>query len=292
MDQIGEWGDRPDSAVLVFANHYQFGPGQDFLVRTIGSRVVLWGISGAGHVRSGAFTTAVDPGTVVIFPWRSDIRYLADPRDPFLTGAAHLLPWHAAGVPIVPSAGHGSDDPLNSSPYRRDVEWPGFSRPRVFTGSPAARLLRLGEAAVEFFMERPPDEAGMRALGLLLARTIATLRPEPGAVDAIPPSLAAMQEYARMHLWEPVTTERLAAVGACSISTAERQFRRYLGRPPQAWLRDERLAWAARLLRTTNRRIADIATTTGFDDPLYFSRAFRTRYGVPPSRYARRTPLL
>jgi AraC-like DNA-binding protein len=292
MEEISEWGDRADSAVLVYANHYQFGPGEDYLTRTVASRTMLWGISGTGEVRSGSFGTVLDPGTVVIFPWRSDIHYLADASDPFLTGCAHLLPWHAPAVPIIPVAGHGADDPLTSSPHRRDVDWPGFSRPRVVTGTSAARLIRIGEVAVDWRMLNQPDEAGMRALGLVLARAIAALRPEPDAVESVPASFAAMQEYARDRIPVRVTTEQLAAVGACSVSTAERQFRSYTGRSPQGWIRDECLALAAYLLRTTNRPVIDIAPAAGFDDPLYFSRVFRTRYGVPPSRYARRSPPL
>ncbi len=277
---------------MVHANHYQFSPGQDFSVRVIGSRMMLWGISGAGRVVTARGTLDLEPGVVLLLPWRHDIRYLADRRDPFLTGAVHLLPWHAPGEPIEPRAGHGDQDPLNSSPLRQNVEWPGFSRQRVYSGAAAERLIRLGESAVDQFTERDPDEAGMRAFGLLIGRTIAALRVESGSDDSVPPSLTAMQEYARSHLETPLTTEVLAGVGACSVSTAERQFRRFAGRSPRDWIRHERLTGAARMLRTSNRRIGEIAADFGFDDALYFSRVFKAEYGVPPSRYGRRAPLI
>ena len=40
-------------------------------------------------------------------------------------------------------------------------------------------------------------------------------------------------------------------------------------------------------LTTANRNIAETAYLVGFNDPLYFSRLFKKRIGVPPSRYAR-----
>jgi transcriptional regulator GlxA family with amidase domain len=99
-----------------------------------------------------------------------------------------------------------------------------------------------------------------------------------------------MQEYVRSYLPEQLTAEVLARVAGISTSAAERQFRRHTGLSLQGWIRGERLRLAARLLRTSNRRIADVAAEVGFDDALYFSRVFRRHYGMPPSAYARRTP--
>ena len=42
---------------------------------------------------------------------------------------------------------------------------------------------------------------------------------------------------------------------------------------------------AARLLRYTDRTVGEIAHATGFTDPLYFSRAFKRRFGESPMAY-------
>lgn len=42
---------------------------------------------------------------------------------------------------------------------------------------------------------------------------------------------------------------------------------------------------AARLLRFTDRTVGEIAYRTGFEDQLYFSRAFKRRYGRAPRSY-------
>jgi AraC-like DNA-binding protein len=45
---------------------------------------------------------------------------------------------------------------------------------------------------------------------------------------------------------------------------------------------------AARLLRFTDLTAQEIAQRVGYDDPLYFSRAFKRRYGESPSAYRER----
>ena len=45
---------------------------------------------------------------------------------------------------------------------------------------------------------------------------------------------------------------------------------------------------ASRLLRFTDNSVNEIAFATGFDDQLYFSRAFKRHRGEAPSAYRER----
>lgn len=65
-------------------------------------------------------------------------------------------------------------------------------------------------------------------------------------------------------------------------------FRRTFGVSPRAYVMDLRLSRAQNLLLTTDRRISDIAAECGFDDPLYFSRAFRKRCRFSPREFRER----
>ena len=42
---------------------------------------------------------------------------------------------------------------------------------------------------------------------------------------------------------------------------------------------------AARLLRFTELAVSEVAHRVGFDDPLYFSRAFKRRHDESPQAY-------
>lgn len=57
------------------------------------------------------------------------------------------------------------------------------------------------------------------------------------------------------------------------------------GHGTKALITDRVMIEAARLLRFTDDTIGEVAHATGFDDPLYFSRAFKRRYGQSPLAY-------
>ncbi|HEX2221490.1 MAG TPA: AraC family transcriptional regulator, partial [Candidatus Limnocylindria bacterium] len=59
------------------------------------------------------------------------------------------------------------------------------------------------------------------------------------------------------------------------------------GRTTKEHITERRLLEAARLLRFTELSVGEIAYRAGYTDQLYFSRAFRRRYGTAPTDYRR-----
>ncbi len=62
-------------------------------------------------------------------------------------------------------------------------------------------------------------------------------------------------------------------------------FKQVAGMTLVAYLNHVRLARAARLLRETNRSIADIADATGFSDQSYFDKRFKRAFGLTPKTF-------
>lgn len=65
-------------------------------------------------------------------------------------------------------------------------------------------------------------------------------------------------------------------------------FKKEVGVTPHQYLIDKRLQTAAESLTSPfvdTGNISEIARMCGFREPLYFSRIFKSRYGVSPSRY-------
>jgi AraC family transcriptional activator of pobA len=60
------------------------------------------------------------------------------------------------------------------------------------------------------------------------------------------------------------------------------------GKGTKELVTDRVMLEAERLLRFTDMSINEVAFATGFDDQLYFSRAFKRHHGVPPSAYRAR----
>lgn len=90
---------------------------------------------------------------------------------------------------------------------------------------------------------------------------------------------------------EAITLDRLAEVAELSKFHFLRQFDQVVGMTPGAYLRTLRLCQAARLLRTSETPILDIALAIGFADHPSFSRAFARYMGLTPSEYRRLGPL-
>ena len=64
-----------------------------------------------------------------------------------------------------------------------------------------------------------------------------------------------------------------------------RYFKENMGTSFIDYLKEYRLTMAARLLLASDASILTIAEEVGFDNLSYFNRAFKTHYGITPSKY-------
>jgi len=100
-----------------------------------------------------------------------------------------------------------------------------------------------------------------------------------------PDALAALHEYLQHHACGPVDIESLALQYDMSPSTLRRRWHQRYGLSPMKFVLQQRMTEACRLLIETNEPIARIARQVGYDDPFYFSRAFRRHVGIAPSEH-------
>ena len=73
-----------------------------------------------------------------------------------------------------------------------------------------------------------------------------------------------------------------------STRQLERLFKAETGKSPQAFAKQVRLRTAAWLLTSSDRTVADIASSCGFADASHLGREFRKQFGVPPATYRER----
>lgn len=85
------------------------------------------------------------------------------------------------------------------------------------------------------------------------------------------------------HLDSPLPIRDIAARVSCSTRTLEVLFRDLVQTSPAAYYQSLRLQAARRLVTDTGLPMADIAVRTGFSSIASLSRAFRRRFGQPPS---------
>lgn len=84
---------------------------------------------------------------------------------------------------------------------------------------------------------------------------------------------------------EPLDANSLATAGGVSTRQMERLFQQQLGLRPMGFYRHLRLERAEHLLNYSRMSVRDVAVATGFSTLAEFSRAFRSKTGVPPSRF-------
>ncbi len=77
---------------------------------------------------------------------------------------------------------------------------------------------------------------------------------------------------------------RMAASVNMSVPNFNREFKKLTGSSPGNYLLSLRLEKAAALLHLKELKVTNVAFDCGFGDLNYFSRAFKKRYGVSPSR--------
>jgi len=100
------------------------------------------------------------------------------------------------------------------------------------------------------------------------------------------PSMSPVVEAMLAHPDHPHTVASLAEKAYLSRSAFARRFRQNFGQPPLEYLRGVRLRHAAELLRKSPPLpIATVARRSGFSSRSQFSRAFRDRFGTPPTEF-------
>ncbi len=99
--------------------------------------------------------------------------------------------------------------------------------------------------------------------------------------DTILPILA----YINTNYNKQITIDELAKKSGFSKSRFSHIFSHVTDTTPIKYLNDIRLKMSCEMLSATNESIAEIAIACGFNDPLYFSRLFKRKYGTTPSEY-------
>ena len=99
-------------------------------------------------------------------------------------------------------------------------------------------------------------------------------------------AVANCVRYIDAHFCDPkIDIETVCSVAFISISSLQRAFAKYFGIPPKQYLIQLRMNKALELLTENELSVKKISFVCGFTDEKYFSRAFKKKYGYPPSQF-------
>ncbi len=98
-------------------------------------------------------------------------------------------------------------------------------------------------------------------------------------------SKPSLEEIMQNNFSYKLTLEQYARLSCKSVPTFKRDFKRLFKDSPARWVMKKRLKLAAELLANTELPIGEITYEAGFENQTHFSRTFKEKYGLSPSRY-------
>lgn len=101
--------------------------------------------------------------------------------------------------------------------------------------------------------------------------------------------IAPAVSYLKKHIYDSnLKIEKLIQLCGVSGTYFHKIFLANYSMSPQKYILRKRLSQAKSIIDSGDfDNISEIATTVGYNDPLYFSRAFKKKYGVSPLNYAK-----
>lgn len=178
-----------------------------------------------------------------------------------------------------------------------DKEFPDFLmqmekvKPLVMEKHKASELLKNYINSLEFYFENPSLvseellKLKIKELLLLLAKT------DNGAVvrtlinRLFTPMEIDFKGVIEGNLYNNLSVRELATLSNLSLSSFKREFAKHYATSPAKYIRQQKLAKAAKLLKNTDLRISYICYDCGFIDLAHFSKTFQKSYGLTPSEY-------
>ncbi len=100
-----------------------------------------------------------------------------------------------------------------------------------------------------------------------------------------PSGISAVLDHITRNYDQDFTLPELARLSGYSRSRFSYLFKRYINKTPVEYQRSIRLHSACDLLCATLLPVSEIAAACGYADALYFSRIFKSKFGISPTEY-------
>ena len=176
---------------------------------------------------------------------------------------------------------------LEAAAYMRQTDFSPENP--ILRGEGVAEAGRLVQGVYRSYGNRLWENLSMTANLYELVSCLIRLSVSSGEAREDEPDCAQLAaEYIVDHYAMPITVEGLAESLSVSHSSLYRRFVKRYQVSPKRFLMGYRIERACALLANTDYSIQAISNSVGFEDPFYFSRAFKELKGMSPRQYAQR----
>lgn len=240
---------------------YQWGPGirNHYCIHHI--------ISGKGYYTVAGYTYSLEAGdTFILYP-NTEVKYYADGDKPWEYAWVGFMGTDAASI-------IRATDFTKEHPYIEDGVLP-----RKGVRSLLNRIYEVKgnshEAAV----------AMTGALYTLLALFMQYCEHKETVKDVQLAYVERAKDFISTSYSYPITVEDVAAYVGISRSHLYRSFQAFQQQSPKEYLSCFRIKQACRLLKETGLSVSTVAYSVGFENNLYFSKAFKKLMLLSPTQY-------
>jgi len=94
-----------------------------------------------------------------------------------------------------------------------------------------------------------------------------------------------ISSYVRKYYYKDITIHTLTEQNNVNRNRLSYVFRKHAGMGPAEYLLNYRIKMAQKMLCTSGVPVQQIAQAVGITDPFYFSRVFKKRVGISPTKY-------
>lgn len=243
---------------------YQWGPGvrDHYCIHHI--------LSGSGYYTSGDITTRLTQGdTFILYPGM-EVQYYADREEPWEYAWTGFMGAEAASI-------------IRNTSFTK-------ATPYILKGTIPDEKIREGLDRI-YQIKGNTYEASVAMAGALYSLLSVFMHysgKKEQERDAQLLYVKKAESYIGTNYSYPVTVEDVAAYVGISRSHLFRTFQNYVGKSPKEYLSEYRIKQACHLLRETDLSVSAIAYSVGFENNLYFSKAFRKQKGVSPTEYRKK----
>ena len=91
--------------------------------------------------------------------------------------------------------------------------------------------------------------------------------------------------YIKKNLTKPLSLSEISSECSVSAPYASHIFKKHMNMTVTEYINSEKLYYACDLIRNTSMNISEIADYLGYSDVFYFSKLFKKKFGISPSRY-------
>lgn len=240
---------------------YQWGPGlrDHYCIHHI--------LSGSGCYITGKISQHLKEGdTFILYPG-VQLQYQADREEPWEYAWAGFMGADAASI-------------IRNTGFSRDC-------PYIRKGTVPEEKIRTGLERI-YMAKGSTYESAVAMTGELYSLLAVFMhysdRKEPDR-DVQLSYVEKAESYIETNYSYAITVEDIAAYVGISRSHLFRSFQTYMRKSPKEYLTGYRIKQACHLLKDTDLSVSAIAYSVGFENNLYFSKAFKKQKGISPTDY-------